>query len=518
LAGVSINKKTGSTFTTLGAYFYSFSDLAGCGRTGARIGENDNNGARLVNYSYDRLFRLRTEQIGAGTPNGTIAYDSMDMVGNRLHRQSGVNGVPTASYTYNNNDRLTTTGTTYDSNGNTITSGGFSYGYDFENRLVSRNGTPALSFAYDHDGNRVKKTVGSSVTYYLVDEQNPTGYPQVVEELSAIGANPVLLKTYTYGLKLISQKASGTTQYYGHDGHGNVRLLLNTSGDITQTYDYDSFGILISASPPLPATGSYYLYCGEQFDVELGLHYLRARYYSSQTGRFWTMDKREGYRDQPKSLHHYTYAEDDPLDNVDPSGEEIEGLLTVMSVSTTLFSQRAPTTTKASIYSVAWGASRALTTAEIGLARTIYKGNIDYTKTGVDYGKWKFFQTKGREMTPDGIIHTGGETISDYTVPAAKPGWPAASVLFQKGILIHELCHVWQYQHGDNVVLRGLYRNYNYAGPNFGKTVFSDYGIEQQAQMTEDYFYLRNGNSSSPTIPRPTPALATYEKILPFLK
>src|SRR5438128_10364393 len=88
------------------------------------------------------------------------------------------------------NDRLLTDG--YDANGNTTLSGGFTYTYDFENRLKSRKGTPALSFSYDHDGNRVSKTVGSSTTYYLVDEQNPTGYPQVVEELSAIGSSPVV--------------------------------------------------------------------------------------------------------------------------------------------------------------------------------------------------------------------------------------------------------------------------------------------------------------------------------------
>jgi hypothetical protein len=75
---------------------------------------------------------------------------------------------------------------------------------------------------------------------------------------------------------------------------------------------------------------------------------------------------------------------------------------------------------------------------------------------------------------------------------------------------------VWQRQHGVNVVLNGLYRNYNYAGPNFGKLPFSAYGIEQQAQMTEDYFFLRSGFFSS-TVPTPIPSLATYEKILPFL-
>jgi len=230
------------------------------------------------------------------------------------------------------------------------------------------------------------------------------------------------------------------------------------------------------------------------------------------------MDTFDGYRNEPQSLHKYNYAQCDPVNNVDRGGHEIEGALTVMSITSMGYARvSGGASSLGGIYSVAWGASRALTAAEIDLGRTIYKENINYTLTGVDYRKWAFFQTPGREMTPDGIVHTGGEKITDYTVAGSKPGWPPSRLLFQKGILIHELCHVWQYQHGDNVVLRGLYRNYNYAGPNFGRLAFGDYGIEQQAQMTEDYFYLRNGDSSSPTIPRPTPPVNTYQRILPFL-
>ena len=54
---------------------------------------------------------------------------------------------------------------------------------------------------YDADGNRVAKTVNGVTTQYLVDDLNPTGYPQVVEELAAAAVT----RTYTYGLQRISQ-------------------------------------------------------------------------------------------------------------------------------------------------------------------------------------------------------------------------------------------------------------------------------------------------------------------------
>jgi YD repeat-containing protein len=73
-----------------------------------------------------------------------------------------------ASYTYDSNDRPSTDG--YDANGNTISSGGVSSGYDFENRMTT-NGTTTI--VYDGDGNRVSETAGGTTTQYLVDTVNP---------------------------------------------------------------------------------------------------------------------------------------------------------------------------------------------------------------------------------------------------------------------------------------------------------------------------------------------------------
>lgn len=54
-----------------------------------------------------------------------------------------------------------------------------SHVYDFENRLVQRSG---VKIVYDGDGNRVKETVATVTTSYLVADQNLTGYAQVRDE------------------------------------------------------------------------------------------------------------------------------------------------------------------------------------------------------------------------------------------------------------------------------------------------------------------------------------------------
>ena len=85
---------------------------------------------------------------------------------------------------------------------------------------------------------------------------------------------------------------------------------LNASDYSLLTYDsnYDAFGNGGNRSY------SNLGYCGEYFDNESGLIYLRARYYNPKTGRFINEDPiRDG-------LNWYVYCENNPVKFVDPSG------------------------------------------------------------------------------------------------------------------------------------------------------------------------------------------------------
>jgi len=59
---------------------------------------------------------------------------------------------------------------------------------------------------------------------------------------------------------------------------------------------------------------------GEQYDSDLALYYLRARYYNPATGRFLSRDPEDGKPNDPQSLHKYLYASGDPVNRIDPSG------------------------------------------------------------------------------------------------------------------------------------------------------------------------------------------------------
>jgi RHS repeat-associated protein len=193
---------------------------------------------------------------------------------------------------------------------------------------MSMNGG-AVTMIYDAFGNRVSKTVGNVTTKYLVeDDVNPTGLPQVFEE----SVDGVLQRTYTYGFQRISEnqqiQGAWTPSFYGYDGFGSVRQLTDLNGIVTDNYNYDAFGNLLSSPGPTP---NNYLYRGEQYDSDLGLYYLRARYYNPVTGRFLSRDPEDGKTLDPRSLHKYLYAAGDPVNLFDPTGrDEVEYRLTMI--------------------------------------------------------------------------------------------------------------------------------------------------------------------------------------------
>jgi len=287
------------------------------GAVGNRTQVTESTG-RAVNWSYDGIYRLTNEAISNDPEhvNGSVAY-GLDPVGNRLTENSTLSGVNSGSFGYNADDELSTE--SYDSNGNTLATGGKSFTYDSQNQLRTMNGG-AVTLIYDAFGNRVVKTVNGVTTQYLVeDDVNPTGLPQVMEEV--VGG--AVERVYTYGLQRISEDQiinnAWTASFYGYDGAGSVRQLTNSAGVVTDSYEYDAWGNLVNKTGTTP---NNYLYRGEQFDPDLGLYYLRARYYNPLTGRFLSKDPLDGIAICPKTLHKYLYASGDPVNAMDPMGRE----------------------------------------------------------------------------------------------------------------------------------------------------------------------------------------------------
>ena len=133
--------------------------------------------------------------------------------------------------------------------------------------------------------------------------------------------------TFSYGLELVNEartyvangQLANSVIYFDYDGHGSVRALTDSTGTVTDTYDYDAFGNLIYSAG---TTYNNYLFAGEQFDPDLNLFFNRARYLNVPTGRFQTRDFFEGNSRLPLSLHPYLFGNADPVNRKDPAGRE----------------------------------------------------------------------------------------------------------------------------------------------------------------------------------------------------
>jgi RHS repeat-associated protein len=305
--------------------------------TGNRTAVVEDTGRR-VDYFYDDLYHLTRESIQdstAGNRNITYTYDP---VGNRLLRTDSVEG--NTSYTYDNNDRLLTetlaskvTNYAYDNNGNTLSKADavdrVLYDWDYENRLIAADtngdGTHEVTYRYDAEGIRVSSDAGEE-TRFLIDSIQP--YQQVIEEYTPGG---VIKVSYVHGLDLISQNRPAETgkSFYHVDGLGSTRALSSALGIVTDRYVYEAFGRTIG---PVGSSGNVYLFAGEQRDEATDLDYLRMRWMSPSTGRFYTVDPFDGVFLSPVTLHDYLYAAANPIANIDPGGQFFGNVLATLSV------------------------------------------------------------------------------------------------------------------------------------------------------------------------------------------
>lgn len=127
------------------------------------------------------------------------------------------------------------------------------------------------------------------------------------------------------------------------------------------------------------------------------------------------------------------------------------------------------------LISWATSSSRMLTEGECVLAKSVFGDALVLDSIQICGSR---LILKNYAMSPNGFIYFNPQDLAD--------DFSKRSLLTQSW-LIHELVHVWQIQQGVKIVRRAFFdRRYHYALEE-GKAFFK-YGIEQQAQMVQDYF------------------------------
>jgi hypothetical protein len=141
------------------------------------------------------------------------------------------------------------------------------------------------------------------------------------------------------------------------------------------------------------------------------------------------------------------------------------------------------------------------------MATLLFGDAIDYRRVRIYNRRYMPFQPSNCAMSPNGSIYFHKSCcLLDFST-----GTDDARHWF-----IHEMAHVWQFQLGYAVRLRGAVRvglSYSYdLAP--GKTL-ADFNMEAQGDLLADYFALKHlGSSASMRQRRYADSLPLYEQVL----
>ncbi|HET6979059.1 MAG TPA: RHS repeat-associated core domain-containing protein [Pyrinomonadaceae bacterium] len=269
-------------------------------------------------FGYDELNRLTTSSESTGGWSQTNKYDRY---GNRAIDLGGGN----QSLYFNTSNRITNSGYTYDAAGNLTNDSTQSFGYDADNKIKSVNGVSDV-YRYDGQGNRVRKNFSTGEKVRMVYSGG-----QLIAEYDLNTGS--LKKEYVYGPKgLLATVEPGTgTRYTTSDHLGSPRVVTNSSAGVVSRHDYMPFGEEIGSGVGGRTSGMGFSvadgvrqkFTQKERDLETGLDYFLARYYSSTQGRFTSVDPsgRSIKSSNPQTWNRYIYTSNNPLVYIDPNGK-----------------------------------------------------------------------------------------------------------------------------------------------------------------------------------------------------
>ena len=300
-----VNKKNDGTL--LNSYTYSYDGNDNVTKIVSNTGTSE--------YAYDKLNQLTKET----REDGTVIEYGYDKIGNRVNKKvtSGVNS-ETTTYSVNSANQITSENGqayTYDNDGNLVDDGMKTYIYNELDQLIEirdRNNQTIFKAKYDDTGKRIQTETSSGVINYFYN-----GYHVIYET----NANNELTVEYSWDDhgNPVTMTKDGETYYYNLNGHGDVVSISDGDSNIVAQYQYDAWGNILSSSGIMESTNPY-RYAGYRYDYEAGLYYLMARYYNARDGRFISKDSYDGDSWNPLSQNLYTYVENNPLINIDTSG------------------------------------------------------------------------------------------------------------------------------------------------------------------------------------------------------
>lgn len=291
----------------------------------------ENGGESQVQYTYDQLGRLKSEIKENGEverftyyPNGNIDY--REVVRNNVT-------VIKEEYQYDTviKDRLLrikdlisnniVQDITYDSgfvfNPKQMMINGVSKTLTWQGRRLT--GITGSTYEYNGEGARTKKVTPNETTTFELEGSH------IISMNKVTSAESVRLDfVYDASATLIGVNTQEGHYFYVRDITGNVLGLIDQTGDFIVKYRYDAWGKLLEkkiCKSCIASRHNPFVYKGYFLDEETGFYYLKSRYYDPNIRRFISIDSPQYIDEEDLSgLNLYAYCGNNPLMNVDPSG------------------------------------------------------------------------------------------------------------------------------------------------------------------------------------------------------
>ena len=288
-------------------------------------------GTYTTSYEYDTANRLVRENNQQENFTHTWTYDS---AGNILSREEysytigslqNITPTKTVSYIYgdqNWGDLLTSYDghtITYDTIGNPLSDGTWTYVWRHGRELASISQNNIIwNYTYDENGNRTKKTDGSTTYVY--------GYVDSLLQYVKIGSTPYFISYAPDGTPL--GITDGATQYfYETNLQGDVIGILTSAGVRVVQYTYDAWGKLLSTTGTEASTigeANPIRYRGYVYDSESGFYYIGSRYYNPETGRWINSDAILNSVQSMQGSNLFVYCYNNPIRMRDKNGFDPE--------------------------------------------------------------------------------------------------------------------------------------------------------------------------------------------------
>ncbi len=489
-------------------------------------------GPVIRQYTYRDIDSAKTTMQVASVTSGGQQYGyTYDSMGNIATYSAPGKG--TVTYTYDNQGQLlkavgdTTYTYTYDGAGNILTANGHTYTYGdatwkdlltaFDGQSISydsignptsynngtrwnftwangrslataSDGTTSLSFAYDASGLRTSKVVnGTTYRYYYASGKlmRMTWGTNTIDFFYDANGAPYAMKY------------NGTVYYYITNLQGDVMRIVNASGTVMASYDYDPYGKVISATGTL-ANVNPLQYRGYYYDTETGFYYLQSRYYDPEIGRWINADIPETLTADFENFTQYnlfSYGFNNPVNMSDETGtwpswaKKVVAAVAVVAVVAAVAAVTVATAgagTAAAVIAVGAAKGAAIGMAS-GAAIGAATGAVNHR---VSTGSWSGAGTAALNGMGDGALSgavTGaitGAAGSAVKVSQAAKAWDSGT--FKSGY------QSMKYHYNKHVISEGLTK-----GNNVLKYTQDAVGFAKQNSSVLKYTYNYKYNNAS---------------------